>query len=130
LLEFFAEDQLNVGGTLLMRPMTNNNFVLDFYGYRSSPYYDKMIDYLRGSSSNGSGTCNYGDGYYEQQYHHVLQYYRETKCLHRYNKFSLGGATKSTPNTKTLSFVLGTDGAAGKLARSDYYKFRVSLVFL
>ena len=133
LLEFFAEDQPNDGGTLLMRPMTNNNFVLDFYGYRSSPYYDKMINYLRGCSSNGRGTdstTNYGDGYYEQQYHHVLQYYRETKCLHRYDKFSLGGATKSTPNTKTLSFVLGTDGAAGKLARSDYYKFRVSLVFL
>lgn len=122
LLEFFAEDRPNSGGTLLMRPMTNNNFVLDFFRYRSSPYYHKMVDYLQRCSTTNS----YGDGYYEQQYHHVLQYYRETKCLHRYDKFSLGGATKSTPNTKTLSFVEGTDGAVGKLARSDYYKFRVS----
>ena len=129
LLEFFAEDQPNNGGTLLMRPMTNNNFVLDFFRYRSSPYYHKMIDFLHGFSGDEDGVgTTYGDDYYEQQYHHVLQYYQETKCLHRYDKFSLGGATKSTPNTKTLAFVVGTDGAAGKLARSDYYKFRVSSI--
>jgi hypothetical protein len=90
-----------------------------------------MIGFLQGFNSDkddvGSITT-YGDDYYEQQYHHVLQYYQETKCLHRYDKFSLGGATKSIPNTKTLAFVVGTDGAAGKLARSDYYKFRVSSI--
>ena len=131
LLEFFAEDQSNDGGRLLMRPMTNNNFVLDFFRYRSSPYYNKMIEYLQGFDRNNNDLrdfTNYGDDYYERQYHHVLQYYRETKCLHDYDKFSLGGATKSTPNTKTLVFVVGTDGAAGKLARSDYYKFRVSSI--
>ena len=125
LLEFFAEDQPNDGGTLLLRPMTNNNFVLDFFRYRSSPYYEKMIEYLRNDGNIG-GTISYGDDYYERQYRHVLQYYKETKCLHRYDKFSLGGATKSTPNTKTLTDVVGTDGASWKLARSDYYKFRVS----
>ncbi len=127
LLEFFAEDQPNNGGTLLMRPMTNNNFVLDFFRYRSSPYYHKMVDFLQGYKGDDGG-INYTDDYYEQQYRHVLQYYQETKCLHRYDKFSLGGATKSTPNTKTLTFVVGTDGAAGKLATSDYYKFRVSSI--
>ena len=133
LLEFFAEDQPDDGGTLLMRPMTNNNFVLDFFRYRSSPYYHKMVDFLQGynqSHKDDNGITNYADGYYERQYRHVLQYYQETKCLHRYDKFSLGGATKSTPNTKTLTFVVGTDGAAGKLARSDYYKFRVSKALL
>ncbi|VEU36574.1 unnamed protein product [Pseudo-nitzschia multistriata] len=125
LLEFFAEDQPDEGGTLLMRPMTNNNFVLDFFRYKSSPYYHKMVDYLQKCGTEDR-TTGYGDDYYEQQYRHVLQYYQETKCLHRYDKFSLGGATKSTANTKTLSFVLGTDGAAGKLARSDYYKFRAA----
>ena len=119
LLEFFAEDQPNNGGTLLMRPMTNNNFVLDFFGYRQSPYYEKMIDYMKNSSNGGTDS-------YEQQYRHVLQYYHETKCLHQYDRFSLDGTTKSTPNTKTLSFVLGTDGAVGKLATSDYYKFRAA----
>ena len=129
LLEFFAEDQPNDGGTLLMRPMTNNNFVLDFFRYRESPYYHKMIDFLQGyenSHGGGDGITNYAGDYYERQYRHVLQYYQETKCLHRYDKFSLGGATKSTPNTKTLTFVVGTDGAATKLARSDYYKFRAA----
>lgn len=129
LLEFFAEDHPDDDGTLLMRPMTNNNFVLDFFRFRSSPYYHKMIDYLKGFNSDNDDVgsiTNYGDDFYEQQYHHVLQYYQETKCLHRYDKFSLGGATKSTPNTKTLAFVLGTDGAAGKLARSDYFKFRAA----
>jgi len=124
LFEFFAEDQPNNGGTLLMRPMTNNNFVLDFYGYRSSPYYDKMIGYFNNNSENN--TNKYSDGYYDKQYHHVLQYYRETKFLHQYNRFSLGGTTESTPNTKTLSDVLGTVGAAGKLATSDYYKHRAA----
>jgi hypothetical protein len=129
LLEFFAEDQPDDGGTLLMRPMTNNNFVLDFFRYKSSPYYHKMLDFLQGYRTSGDdvgGIADYGDNHYERQYRHVLQYYQETKCLHRYDKFSLGGATKSTPNTKTLTFVVGTDGAAGKLARSDYFKFRVS----
>eukprot|EP00536_Pseudo-nitzschia_multiseries_P000059 jgi/Psemu1/321429/estExt_fgenesh1_pg.C_20043 len=125
LLEFFVEDQPNDGGTILMRPMTNNNFILDFFRYKSSPYYQKMVDYLQRCGADG-GTTRYGDDCYDQQYHHVLQYYQETKCLHRYDKFSLGGATKSTANTKTLSFVLGTDGAARKLARSDYYKFRAA----
>ena len=126
LLEFFAEDQPNDGGTLLMRPMTNNNFVLDFFRYRSSPYYHKMIEFLQAYDGDDDSAIDYSDDYYERQYRHVLQYYQETKCLHRYDKFSLGGATKSTPNTKTLSYVVGTDGAAAKIARSDYYKFRVS----
>lgn len=54
----------------------------------------------------------------------MLQYYRETKCLHDYEKFSQTGAMPSSPNSKHLQPVLSTDDAHSKLCQSDYYKFR------
>ena len=121
LLNFFAEDQPDNGGMLLMRPLTNNNFIIDFFGFLQSPYYQKMVDYLRNYTDNQNK-----DDQYEQQYHHMIQYYRETKCLHHYDKFSLTGTTQSSPNTKTLNHVLGTNEAASKLASSHYYKYRAA----
>eukprot|EP00592_Proboscia_alata_P000619 CAMPEP_0194373442 /NCGR_PEP_ID=MMETSP0174-20130528/21903_1 /TAXON_ID=216777 /ORGANISM="Proboscia alata, Strain PI-D3" /LENGTH=88 /DNA_ID=CAMNT_0039152533 /DNA_START=396 /DNA_END=659 /DNA_ORIENTATION=- len=61
---------------------------------------------------------------YDRQYYDVMHYFRDTKCLHRYGKFTSSGAMSSTPNTKSLQLVSGTNDAVFKLARSGYYKYR------
>jgi hypothetical protein len=116
LLTFFVEEDQN-GKTVVMRPLTNSNFVLDFYRYEAAPYHATMMQYLkqRGNAPD-----------YDRQYLEVLRYFRETKYLHTYGKFTLSGAMSSTPNTKSLQPVSGTDGAARKLARSDYYKYKAA----
>jgi hypothetical protein len=116
LLSFFVEEGQN-GQTVVMRPLTNSNFVLDFYRYEAAPYHATMMQYLqqRGNAPD-----------YDRQYREVLRYFRETKYLHKYGKFTLSGAMSSTPNTKSLQPVSGTDGAARKLARSDYYKYKAA----
>lgn len=115
LLEFFVE---NHRGTPVMRPLTNSNFVLDFYRYRTAPYHSTMTQYLQYLKQDVPD--------YEMQYRDVTKYYRETKLLHKYGKFTLDGAMSSTPNTKSLQLVSGTDDAVRKLARGDYYKFRAA----
>ena len=52
-----------------------------------------------------------------------MAYFRGTKPLHTYGKFTLDGAMSSTLNTKSLQDVMGTDDAVYKLARSNYYKY-------
>jgi len=116
LLEFFSEDRTSV-----MRPLTNNNFVLDFYRYEASPYYATMTHYIKTMTQNEENIPDY-----ERQYRDMLQYFQETKCLHKYSKFTLDGAMSSTPNTKSLQPVSGTEDAVFKLARSHYYKYRAA----
>lgn len=111
LLTFFVE-----GDT--MRPLTNSNVVLDFDRYLSAPYYQTVRRYLK------SRRLEIPD--YRQQYTRLLQYYTSTKVLHTYGRFHTEGAVASTPNTKSLQAVRGTEGAVHKLARSDYYKYRAA----
>ena len=54
------------------------------------------------------------------------RYFESVKTLHKYGAFSLSGAVSSTPNTKSLQPVCGTDDAIYKLARSNYYKYRAT----
>lgn len=117
LLEFFVEETDR--GTELMRPLTNSNFIADFYRYRSAPYHKLLTSFLKLKFDGPVPD-------YEIQYRNVLQYYEETKCLHKYDKFSLGGAMSSSPNTKSLQIVTGSDGADRQLARADYYKYRAA----
>ena len=56
----------------------------------------------------------------------MLDYFTQTRLLHKYQKFSLDGAMASTPNTKQLQAVSSTDDAASKLAMQDYYKYRAA----
>jgi len=118
LLEFFVEE--TEGGRVLLRPLTNSNFVCDFYRYKEAPYYALLTDFLRHSKYGGEVPD------YEKQYRDVMQYYQETKCLHKYGQFLLGGATASSPNTKSLTAVNNFDGADALLSQSDYYKYRSS----
>jgi hypothetical protein len=54
----------------------------------------------------------------------VLRYFETQTILHKYAKFSREGHMSSTPNTKSLQLITGTDDAVRKLARADYYKYR------
>jgi hypothetical protein len=114
LLEFFVSD--DEGG--VMRPLTNANVVLDFHRYRDARYYDVVTRYLRGVQPSVPD--------YEQQYARLLQYFRATKVLHRYDQFSLSATMSSTPNTKSLQLVCSTDDSAQKLGGSHYFKYRAA----
>lgn len=111
MLEFFVQKEQNV-----MRPLSNSNVVIDFYRYRGTEYYSAMIKYLQ--------HVNVVIPDYEMQYYQLLRYYLSTKTLHKYGKFTLTGPMSSTPNTKSLQAVCGTDDAVYKLARSNYFKYR------
>lgn len=113
LLTFFHDKEQKV-----LRPLTNNNFILDFHRYRSAPYYNAFVGYLQKQNVKVPN--------YQNQYTDVKSYFIFNKSLHGYDKFKLEGATSSTPNTKSLQYVQGADGAAYKLARGDYYKYRAA----
>ena len=102
----------------VMRPLTNSNFVADFYRFRNSAYFNVFTQYLQHLRLSVPD--------YVQQYIKTMQYLEQTKTLHMYNKFSLTGAMSSTLNTKSLQYVMGTDDASYKLAGSNYYKYRAS----
>lgn len=116
LLEFFTE--MNDQGDTILRPLTNSNFVLDFYRYQSAPYHTVMTTYLQHLRLRVPD--------YERQYHEVTRYFWRTKLLHKYGRFSESGAMTSTPNSKSLQPVSGAEGALHKLCRSDYYKYRAA----
>jgi hypothetical protein len=114
-----------------LRPLTNSNFIIDFWRFKQAPYFDTMTHYLQHSLTKSMFDDNDDDSddstaipEYPQQYREVLRYFRTQKILHKYGKFTLEGHMSSTPNTKSLQNVSGTDDAARKLARSDYYKYR------
>ena len=109
LLEFFVQDAV-------MRPLTNSNFVLDFHRYQEARYYDVMTHYLR----------HRGVPDYEVQYQKVLHYFRSTKTLHKYDKFSVSDKMASTPNTKSLQAVRDTEDGRYKLCMFNYYKYRAA----
>lgn len=113
LLTFFIDNDNKI-----LRPLTNNNFILDFHRYADSPYYNSFVGYLKKKNIDVPS--------YDAQYKNLLAYYIFNKSLHGYDKFSLEGATSSTPNTKSLQYVQGTEGASQKLARGDYYKYRAA----
>lgn len=126
MLEFFVEETRagKVGmADVVMRPLTNSNFVIDFYRYLEAPYFALFQDYLQNTLKRPVPD-------YEQQYKKVLDYFSATKTLHSYSKFTLTGAMSSTLNTKSLQPVYGTDDARHKLAQANYYKYRpVNLMF-
>jgi hypothetical protein len=111
LLQFFVHNEEKV-----MRPLSNSNFVIDFYRFRESPYYALITRYLQHSQIIVPD--------YEIQYRKTLEYFENSKTLHTYSKFTLSGAMSSTLNSKSLQFVFGTDDAVYKLATSNYYKYR------
>ena len=45
LLEFFVEVREG-GEARVMRPLTNSNFVIDFYRFRDAPYFATMTTYV------------------------------------------------------------------------------------
>ena len=113
LLTFFINTESRI-----IRPYTNSNFILDFYRYTQSEYYTAFVKYLRHKRVKVPD--------YDKQYEGITMFYSFVKNLHGYDKFVLEGATSSTPNSKSLQYVLSTEGAARKLARGDYYKYRAA----
>eukprot|EP00961_Rhodomonas_salina_P131543 1770446-Rhodomonas_salina.2 len=111
LLNFFVHDDDKV-----MRPLTNSNFVIDFFRFRDAPYYGAITRYLQHLKLDLPD--------YEEQYSRTLAYFKQTKTLHTYSKFSLSGAMSSTLNSKSLQLVFGTDDAVYKLGQANYYKYR------
>lgn len=129
-----------------VRVLTNSNFVIDFYRFESSPYYKKISNYLRklerdvpvyevrqtyprrhkGIINELTKSNSHISNTLQLQYNRVMEYYWETKCLHKYNRFLLDSAMSSTSNTKSLQRVFGSDDAVLKLARADYYKYRAA----
>ena len=127
----------------ILRPLTNSNFIVDFYRYKQAPYYATVTSFLKQYYASQSKQAlspspkQQQQPYhvlpnYESQFHQILQYYQDTKCLHKYDKFSLDGPMSSTLNTKSLQLVTSCDsggsagGAVRQLARSDYYKYRAA----
>eukprot|EP00976_Prorocentrum_cordatum_P041466 841582-Prorocentrum_minimum.AAC.1 len=55
-----------------------------------------------------------------------MRYFQSSKTLHKYGRFQLSGDMPSTPNTKSLQPVCGTDDARYKLGLSHYYKYRAA----
>ena len=113
LLTFFLEPESRI-----CRPLTNNNFILDFHRYEQSQYYRAFARYLEGKGIPVPK--------YDAQYEGVMGYFAMVKALHGYDRFALEGATASTPNSKTLQYIQTTDGAEGKLCYGDYYKYRAA----
>ena len=113
LLTFFVNHD---DGNKVVRPYTNSNFILDFYRFRSSPYWARFVKYLR---YQGVPTP-----VYEKQYETIMSFYCYVKELHGYDRFVLEGATSSTPNSKSLQLISSADGGQEKLGRGDYYKYR------
>jgi hypothetical protein len=113
LLTFFLEPESRI-----CRPLTNNNFILDFHRYEQSRYYSAFVRYLEGKGIPVPK--------YDAQYEGVLGYFAMVKALHGYDRFTLEGATASTPNSKSLQYIQSTDDAARKLCLGDYYKYRAA----
>lgn len=66
-----------------MRPLSNSNFVIDFYHYRDAAYFRLMTQYLR--------HLQLPVPEYEEQYVHTMAFFAQ-KTLHTYGRFSLSGA--------------------------------------
>eukprot|EP00928_Gymnodinium_smaydae_P100356 TRINITY_DN9823_c2_g4_i1.p1 TRINITY_DN9823_c2_g4~~TRINITY_DN9823_c2_g4_i1.p1 ORF type:complete len:2328 (+),score=476.05 TRINITY_DN9823_c2_g4_i1:208-6984(+) len=113
LLQFFVEQQAGE-----MRPLTNSNVVLDFHRYQQASYFELVTKYLQGHRSVPE---------YDLQYRRLLEYYWDTRVLHKYSKFQLSATMSSTPNTKSLQLVCDADeDAIHKLCKSNYYKYRAA----
>lgn len=108
LLEFFIQESI-------MRPLTNNNVLVDFHRYKQATYYEAITHYL--------DHCEQDIPNYQEQYDTLLRYF-ESRVLHLYDKFSQSGEMSSTINTKQLQFVTGIEDARYKLGSFNYYKYR------
>jgi hypothetical protein len=111
MLNFFVEEE-----TKRMRPLTNSNFIIDFFGFRNAPYFSLFTKYLVHLGVDVPD--------YERQYQQTLAFYNSKRTLHSYCKFTLSGPMSTSPNSKSLMPVSGTDDAVWKLARANYYKYR------
>jgi len=114
LLEFFMKESEE---QRIMRPLTNSNFVCDFFRFTEAEYYAIVTQYLGKRHTVPD---------YKTQYEEVLKYYFATKMLHRYGKFQCSGTMPSTLNTKSLQPVTGCDDGGAKLGLSHYYKYRAA----
>ena len=101
-----------------MRPLSNSNFVCDFFRYKESKYFAIMSNYLRTQQITLPS--------YDLQYEQLLKYYQITKVLHGYHKFDLSGQMSSTLNTKLLQPVIDTEDSLYKLCSFNYYKYRAT----
>ena len=114
LLEFFVEDS---GGHNVMRPLTNSNFVCDFYRYQTAEYYQIVTHYLK---CRGNDTPSD----YQLQYQKVMQYFWHTKMLHKYDKLKVEGAMQAVLNTKCLQPLYTCEDSRSRLGQTHYFKFR------
>ena len=64
----------------MLRPLTNCNFVLDFFRHREAPYHKAITQYL---AHRGHPVPQY-----TKQYDDVLAYFEATEPLHGYGKFA------------------------------------------
>lgn len=111
LLEFFVKEKI-------MRPLTNSNFVCDFFRYQESRYYEVFTQYLAKRQVKIPS--------YKLQYRNVYKYLKDTMLLHKYGKFQVSGKMSSTLNSKALQAVVGVDDGRYKLCLFNYYKYRAA----
>jgi hypothetical protein len=102
----------------VMRPLTNSNVLIDFFRFRSSPYYTDMVRYLVQAERRNPN--------YESQFYELIAYFERTTPLQTYERFASDGAMPSTPNSKSLQLVRDSNGALFKLAYGSYYKYRAA----
>ena len=114
LLEFFIADS---GDQSVMRPLTNSNFVCDFYRYQTAEYYHIVTNYLKSRGSEMPSE-------YHLQYQRVMQYFWQTKMLHKYDKLQVEGAMPAVLNTKSLQPLYTCEDGRSRLGQGHYYKFR------
>ena len=114
LLEFFFDDS---GDQSVMRPLTNSNFVCDFYRYQTAEYYHIVTHYLKSRGQEMPSE-------YHLQYQKVLQYFWQTKMLHKYDKLQVEGAMPAVLNTKSLQPLYTCEDGRSRLGQAHYYKFR------
>ena len=95
----------------MMRPLTNSNFVLDFFRHTNAKYYSKVTKYLQHLQLSVPD--------YRLQYQQMLHYFTTTGTLHKYGKFTLSGAMSSTLNTKKLQVDSGMHTPSRPLAVSS-----------
>ena len=109
LLEFFVTEEPR-GKSGVMRPLTNSNFVCDFYRYRASEYYGVVTRYLKSRDQLPPSD-------YELQYDKVMRYFWRTKVLHKYGSLLHEGAMSALPNTKQLQPVTTTEDGRSRIGQ-------------
>ena len=61
---------------------------------------------------------------YHLQYQRVMQYFWQTKVLHKYNKLHAEGAMSAVLNTKSLQPLYTCEDGRSRVGQAHYFKFR------